>query len=106
MYELIRKKVRRVQPKDQLEDPYVVAILIALAQHQYRRARGLSDSPVSSNLRNKGEAGRLGAPATVVVAHKAQEAPLSEPFKVRQTILRRKDRQLTWTRFMFWPCPV
>lgn len=90
--ELIQKKVRRAQPKDQLEDPYVVAILIALAQHQYRRARGLSDKHLLSRLRGKSEGRRPGAPAAPLTAQKAQERPPAEPFKVRQTILGRKDR--------------
>ncbi|KAK4075266.1 hypothetical protein Purlil1_12696 [Purpureocillium lilacinum] len=89
--ELIQKKVRRAQPKDQLEDPYVVAILIALAQHQYRRAQGLSDRPMLSRLRGKGEGRRSGASAALLTAHKARERPPAEPFKVSQTILRRED---------------
>ncbi|KJZ76408.1 hypothetical protein HIM_04137 [Hirsutella minnesotensis 3608] len=41
---LIRKMLRRFQPRNEMEDPCVVAVLIALAQEQYRAQKQLSGS--------------------------------------------------------------
>ncbi|CAH0025850.1 unnamed protein product, partial [Clonostachys rhizophaga] len=45
---LIRKNICRLKPENEIEDPYIVAVLIALAQHQYRRREQLRNNTAAS----------------------------------------------------------
>ncbi|CAG9947958.1 unnamed protein product [Clonostachys rosea f. rosea IK726] len=61
---LIRKNICRLKPENEIVDPYIVAALIALAQHQYRRREQLRSNTAT------------GVPST------EQENCFPRPFKV------------------------
>ncbi|PHH64719.1 hypothetical protein CDD81_3981 [Ophiocordyceps australis] len=76
--ELIRKKFCRIQPdRNNLEDPYIVAVLIALAQHKYR-----SSGHFSVCRHSKYELPTWNAPTSTVTPDGTQRAPPLGPFKV------------------------
>jgi hypothetical protein len=87
---LIRKLLRRLQPVNELEDPCIAAVLIALAQEQYLAQKQLSGSGARSGPNNIGLNSHSNPMAGTIPA--SEETPsLPNNFKVHSPHHARRD---------------
>ncbi|KAM6480709.1 hypothetical protein HDV62DRAFT_381276 [Trichoderma sp. SZMC 28011] len=74
-YRIAEKKRNNVRPVNEVEDPYIVAVLIALAQKQQRRQHAVAGTQADTPNREDASDGESKAHEVFLLAHTAMDKP-------------------------------
>ncbi|KAH0522842.1 hypothetical protein TsFJ059_006629 [Trichoderma semiorbis] len=74
-YRIAEKNRNSVRPVNEVEDPYIAAVLIALAQKQQRRQHAVAGTQADTPNREDASDGELKAHEVFLLAHTAMDKP-------------------------------
>lgn len=74
-YRIAEKKRNSVRPVNEVEDPYIAAVLIALAQKQQRRQHAVTGTQADTPNREDASDGESKAHEVFLLAHTAMDRP-------------------------------